>query len=88
MGFSAAEFANYGALFGPYMAIFAQISQLSEDCEDTAITPCSDLSSEMLDVYAVAKANNRNGQYSAFCDAFKADYSRSASKTTTKPTNT
>lgn len=88
VGFSAAEFAKDGALYGPYMGVFAQIAQLYEDCDDTAVALGADLASAMLDVYAIAKANNRDGRYSAFCDAFKAGYSRSPSKPANKPTNT
>jgi len=79
-GFDAAEFAKDGALHGPLMTVCAQIAQLNEDCGDTAVALGADLSSAMLDLYAVAKANNRDGRYSTFCDAFKAGFARKSAK--------
>jgi hypothetical protein len=75
--FNLAEYAKDGALLTSYLPIFAALGQLFEDGSDTNIALGSDLYSASLDVYAFAKANNRNGAYDAYIDSVKARFKKS-----------
>jgi hypothetical protein len=83
--FDATEFAKDGTLYAPYKTVVALIAQLHEDCQDTDLALGTDLSTEMLDVYAFAKAANRDGRYDTFCQGFKAAYARKAPKASPAP---
>lgn len=74
--FNAAEFAKDGALLTPFAPVAAAVAQLNEDVSDTMIALQSDLYAEFLDVYAFAKANNRNGAYDAYVNAVKGRFAK------------
>jgi hypothetical protein len=80
--FNAAEFAKDGALLTPFAPVVAAIASLNEDVSDTMIALQADLYSELLDVYAFAKANNHNGAYNSFVDSVKGRFAKSPRKTT------
>jgi hypothetical protein len=64
--FDAVEFAKDGALLSPLSQVAAAVAQLNEDIQDTLLALNSDLMLEFLDLYAIAKANNRDGRYDSF----------------------
>jgi hypothetical protein len=69
--FDAAEFAKDGALLDPLGQIAAAVASLNEDIQDTLLALNSDLMLEFLDLYAIAKANNRDGRYDTFIQPIK-----------------
>ena len=87
--FDAAEYAKDGALAQSFKPIAAAIAQLNEEVQDTELALDHDLMVESLDVYAFAKANNRNGSYDSYIEAAKVRFARSPrKKATTPPTPT
>jgi hypothetical protein len=74
--FNASEFAKDGALLTAFGLVVAAVASLAEDVSDTSIALQADLYSEFLDVYAFAKASNRNGAYNAFIDSVKGRFAK------------
>lgn len=83
--FDADEFAKDGALNEAYGPIVAAIALLNQDMTDTMITLQGDLYSEFLDVYAFARANNRNGAYDTFIQSVKSRFARGPRTKATTP---
>jgi hypothetical protein len=74
--FSTAEFAKDGALLSPFAPVVAAMDQLNTDVNDTFVALQADLYSQFLDVYAFAKANNRNGAYDSYLDSVKGRFAK------------
>lgn len=83
--FDAVEFAKDGTLFDAYAPVVAAIASLAEDVSDTDLALRNDLMLEFLDLYALAKANNRNGQYDAFLDSVATIFARGPRTPATPP---
>jgi len=58
-------------LLEPLGQIAAAVASLNEDIQDTLLALNSDLMLEFLDLYAIAKANNRDGRYDTFIQPIK-----------------
>lgn len=84
--FNTAEFNKDGALLTPYQQVASAISQLDSEVDDTLRALHSDLYDEFLDVYAFAKANNRNGGYDEFINSVKGRFSSGPRRKTTPTT--
>ena len=69
--FDAVEFAKDGALLTPLGQVAAAVESLNEDIQDTLLALNSDLMLEFLDLYAIAKANNRDGRYDSFIEPIR-----------------
>lgn len=69
--FNAVEFAKDGTLLTPLSQVAAAVASLHEDIQDTLLALNSDLMLEFLDLYAIAKANNRDGRYDSFINPIK-----------------
>jgi hypothetical protein len=78
--FNLAEFNKDGALLSPLQQVTSAISQLDRDADDTLRALHSDLYGEFLDIYAFAKATNRNGGYDEFINSVKGRFARGPRK--------
>ena len=74
--FSTVEFAKDGALHDAFESLAATIAQLNDDLQGTLIVLNGELFLQFLDVYAYAKANNRDGRYNSFINAVKERFAR------------
>ena len=83
--FNTAEYLKDGALNTPLKPLVALMAQLNEDFDDTGLALGSDLLVQSLDVYAFAKATNRNGAYDAYIDSVKGRFARSPRTPATPP---
>jgi hypothetical protein len=86
--FNTAEFNKDAALLAPLQQVASLIASLNTDTNDTLRALHSDLYAETLDVYAYAKAANRNGAYDDYLNTVKTRFSAGPRKKTTpdKPT--
>jgi hypothetical protein len=84
--FNTAEFKKDGDLLAPLQQIESLVAQLKQDVDDTLKGLQGDLYSEFLDVYAYAKAANRNGAYDEFINNVKGRFSSGPHKA--KPVTT
>jgi hypothetical protein len=83
--FNVIEFAKDNDLLTPLQTVAAAVSQLDEDVQDTLLALTNDLMLEFLDLYAIAKANNRDGRYDSFINSVAPRFAR-ARRTTPTPT--
>ncbi len=74
--FNTAEFNKDGALLTPMQQATSAVAQLHQDFDDTLKALQGDLYAEFLDVYAFAKANNRNGAYDEFINSVKGRFKK------------
>ena len=81
--FDTTEFNKDADLLSPFPQDASAVAQLGRDTDDTLRALHSDLYGEFLDIYAFAKANNRNGGYDEFISAVKGRFSRGPRKTKT-----
>ena len=72
-----------------FLPIATAIAQLNEEVQDTLLALNSDLYYGMLDIYAFAKAANRDGRYDTIVKTLKPFFSRPRKKvsTPTPPAN-
>ena len=78
--FNLAEFNKDGALLSPLQQVTSAISQQDRDADDTLRALHSDLYGEFLDIYAFAKATNRNGGYDEFIKSVKGRFAKGPRK--------
>jgi hypothetical protein len=78
--FSIAEFAKDGALHDAFEALALLLAQLNDDVQGTLMALNSELFLQFLDVYACAKANNRDGRYNTFINAVKERLAKTPSR--------
>ena len=83
--FNTAEFLKDAALVAPLTQANAAVAQLATDLEDTLMALFSDAYSEVLDVYAFAKANNRSGAYDNYLATIKGRFAHGAKKAKNTP---
>lgn len=74
--FSIAEFQKDGALFTPLESVAMASAQNDQLIQDTRLALRSDLLLAILDVYAFAKANNRNGAYDSYVNYMKGHFAK------------
>lgn len=86
--FDATEFAKDGALLTPLQTVAQLIAALNEDTQDTLLALNNDLFVAFLEVYAFAKANNRDGRYDAFINLVKGRFARPKKLPTPTPAPT
>jgi hypothetical protein len=72
-------------LFDAFTPVVAAIAQLAEDVSDTDLALRNDLMLEFLDLYAFAKANNRDGRYDAFIASVASRFARAPRTPATPP---
>jgi hypothetical protein len=84
--FSAAEFAKDGALHDAFQALALSVAQFNDDIQGTLMVLNGELFLQFLDVYAFAKANNRDGRYNTFVNAVKVRFAKTPKATTTPVT--
>ncbi len=87
--FSIAELQKDGALFNPLETVAMASADNDRLIQDTRLALRSDLLLAILDVYAFAKANNRNGAYDSYVNYMKAHFARprAAKQPAAKPAN-
>ena len=68
-----------------FLPIATAIAQLNEEVQDTLLALNSDLYYGMLDIYAFAKASNRDGRYDAVVATLKPFFSRPRKKVSPPP---
>lgn len=74
--FYTAEFKKDGALFNPLENVAMVSAQTDQLIQDTRLALRSDLLMAVLDVYAFAKANNRNGAYDIYVNYMKSHFAK------------
>ncbi len=74
--FSIAEFQKDGALFTPFESVVMASANSNQLISDTDLALRSDLLLAILDVYAYAKANNRNGAYDTYVNYMKGHFAK------------
>src|SRR3954471_7064262 len=72
-------------LFDAFAPVVAAMASIAEDVSDTDLALRNDLMLEFLDVYAIAKVGNRNGQYDAFLDSVAPIFARGPRTPATPP---
>ncbi len=72
--FNIPEFQKDGALFNPLETVAMASAQNDQIIQDTRLALRSDLLLAILDVYAFAKANNRNGAYDVYVNSMKGHF--------------
>ena len=87
--FNTAEFKKDGDLFNPLETVAMASAELDQLIQDTRLALRSDLLLAILDVYAFAKANNRNGTYDTYVNYMKGHFARprAAKAANAKPAN-
>jgi hypothetical protein len=84
--FNRAEFQKDGALFNSLESVAMASAQNNQMIQDTRLALRSDLLLAILDVYAFAKANNRNGAYDSYVNYMKGHFAKP--RTPKTPTST
>jgi hypothetical protein len=74
--FDIAEFQKDGALFTPFETVVMASAENNQLISDTGLALRSDLLLAILDVYAFAKANNRNGAYDSYVNYMKGHFAK------------
>jgi hypothetical protein len=74
--FNVAEFAKDGTLHDAFEALALSVGQLNDDIQGTLMVLNGELFLQFLDVYAYAKANNRDGRYNTFVNAVKVRFAK------------
>ena len=86
--FSIPELQKDGALFTPFETVVMASAESNQLISDTDLALRSDLLLAILDVYAFAKANNRNGAYDSYVNYMKGHFARPRiAKAAAKPAN-
>jgi hypothetical protein len=83
--FNTVEYAKDGALHDQLEAISMSIAQLNDDIQGTLMVLNGELFLQFLDVYAYAKANNRDGRYNSYLALIKPFFTHPAKTTPATP---
>ena len=74
--FSIPEFKKDATLFNPLQSVVMASNEANRIINDTDLGLRSDLLLAILDVYAFAKANNRNGAYDTYVNYMKTHFAK------------
>ena len=74
--FNTLEFQKDGTLFTSLESVAMASAQNDQLIQDTRLALRSDLLLAILDVYAFAKANNRNGAYDSYVNYMKSHFAK------------
>jgi hypothetical protein len=83
--FDVTEYAKDVALLTPLQTVAAAVEGVNEEIQDTLLALTNDLMLEFLDLYALAKASNRDGRYDSFINSVAPRFARPRRTTTTPP---